>query len=260
MAKDDTTQHRNNLRPAPAYAGRRVLVADDNSVSREMALHMLERAGCLAQAAADGIEALEAHRAAAFDLILMDCDMPRLDGYGATALLRAEEGFVRIPVLALTAHSGLEEVEKCRLAGMDGLLSKPIRPQMLHDALERWLSGKKTISVPPVASPSDELDAVCKLLGSDFAELAALYRHDSPPRIALLRQAHANSDCTLAAKIAHALGGSSASIGATSLSELCRSLEQRARSGDLKSLDGDLNTIENEYRRINIKLQTLLAQ
>lgn len=117
----------------------RVLLVEDNLVNRKVAQKMLERIGCCVTLALDGQEALSRHAAAAFDLILMDCQMPVLDGYAATQEIRRREGSSRhTPILALTAHALVDDRERCLAAGMDGHLSKPITIEHLRAAVERW--------------------------------------------------------------------------------------------------------------------------
>lgn len=239
--------------------GQRVLLADDNPVNQQVAIRMLEKIGCRADVARNGQEAVDMQRDGAYDLILMDCDMPLLDGYQATGLIRRLEGPVKhVPVIALTACTTQDERDKCAAAGMNDFLSKPIRPQTLKDMLARWMPRA---APPPAPSPTadDELDVVREMFGDDFAELAALYRNDSPPRIAAMRAAHGAGDQALLAKVAHALSGSSASIGATALSLLCRDLENAARAGALDDFPARLSRIEAEYRRVGAKIETLLG-
>lgn len=230
----------------------RVLVVDDDPVSRELALRMLTRHGCHADGAGNGQAALDAHRAARYDLILMDCDMPVLDGFAATMQLRAEEQGQRTPVVALTADAGQEQ--QCLRAGMDALLSKPLHPHSLGALLGQWFAAGS-----PERAPEDELEAVRDMYGEDFCSLAALYREDGPPRLAALRRAQAESDAVKLAKVAHTLGGSSASIGATGLASMCREFELRMKAGLLDDSDQRLRAIEHEYARVSDKLQTLLG-
>jgi len=124
-----------------------VLLVEDNPVNREVALSMLENLGCRVEMAADGLEAVEAASGTRFDLILMDCQMPRMDGYQATELIRQNERIpcreaVRTPIVALTAHAMQGDRQQCLLAGMDDYLTKPFTQGQLSELLERWLKRK----------------------------------------------------------------------------------------------------------------------
>jgi len=246
---------------ASSHAGCRVLVADDNPVNQQVAARMLEKLGCKADVAADGMQAIEMHTWNRFDLILMDCEMPVLDGLEATRRIRATEGPARrTPIIALTASTGQGEQERCLAAGMNDYLTKPIRPQMLADVLARWLPRPAPLPrEESSAACEDELDEVKAMFGKDFGELAALYQRDGPPRLAALREAVTEGNFAKFAKVAHALGGSSASIGATGLSALCKAAETAAKSGPLEDIEKKLAAIETEYRRVCGKLQSLLA-
>ena len=241
------------------FSGCRVLVADDNIVNQQVALRMLEKLGCSADAAINGRQAVAMHQAANYDLVLMDCQMPELDGFQATAQIRGMEAETRrTPIIAWTAHALPEEQEKCMSAGMDDFMSKPLRPQALRAMLERWLrpAGRPA---PQAAAHRDELDAIQEMFGSDFAELAELFRTDSPKRIAALRTAQASGDTAKLASIAHALSGSTASIGATGLAALCKELELRSKAGILEDVAPKLAAIELEYARIENRLRLMAS-
>ncbi|HYC43241.1 MAG TPA: response regulator [Noviherbaspirillum sp.] len=243
-----------------AHSGYNILVADDNLVNQQVAARMLEKLGCKAAVAADGMQAVKMHTLTPFDLILMDCEMPVLDGLEATQRIRAAEGTARrTPIIALTACTGQGEKERCLAAGMDDFLSKPIRPQMLGDVLARWLARPAASTVADSAC-EDELEEVKAMFGADFAELASLYQNDGGPRLAAMREAAAIGDCAKVAKVAHAFGGSCASIGATGLAALSKTVETAAKAGSLESFDQRMAGIENEYRRVCGKLQSLLTQ
>jgi CheY-like chemotaxis protein/HPt (histidine-containing phosphotransfer) domain-containing protein len=263
-AKRQEASLRNAGHPIQAnapLAGKRILVADDNPVNQQIAVRMLEKLGCVVEVAGNGLEALELHRATPYALIMMDCQMPELDGYQATEKIRAlEEGSARhTPVIALTACTTQDEQEKCVASGMDDFISKPIRPHALSDMLERWLYAPAA-QRPAVASQpaDDELEVVRGMFGADFVDLARLYQVDSPPRIALLHDAGAAGDEASVAKIAHAFSGSSASIGATTLSALCRDLEISAREGALQDFAQRMALIEAEYGRVCAKLRSMI--
>ncbi len=142
--------------PAPAadVDGLHVLLVEDNAVNRLVAERLLAKLGCRITVATDGMEAIDHWRAARPDLILMDCQMPHLDGYQATMIIRAEESQERVPIIALTAHALLEEEARCRQAGMDDFLTKPIDPHRLHQALAQWdrrCSAGLRAAVTPIA-------------------------------------------------------------------------------------------------------------
>jgi CheY-like chemotaxis protein/HPt (histidine-containing phosphotransfer) domain-containing protein len=260
-AQSATTKPAGGESTAPAVtsaAGYRVLVADDNPINRQLAQRLLEKLGCLVDLASDGHEAVAMHQTRAYDLLLMDCQMPRLDGYQATARIRAMEGEQRTTIIALTAYSTQGEQDKCRAAGMDDLISKPIGPQALEQKLGRWLQPDQSAPAVAAMADDDEMERVQAIFGADFAELALLYEADSPRRIAVLRQAGAMGDAAQIAKVAHAFRGSCASMGAMRLAALCKALELHAKSGALRDFEQKVNAIEAEYSRVSAKLQSLM--
>jgi HPt (histidine-containing phosphotransfer) domain-containing protein len=200
------------------------------------------------------------HQAQPYELILMDCQMPGMDGREAASRIRALEGAAsRVPVVAVTACATPSERECCLSAGMDDFIAKPLRPQVLDAALTKWLAVQNVTA--PIEQPcNDELDAVRNMFGADFAELAALYMNDSPPRITRLQAAGVDGDSATVAKVAHAFSGSSASIGASGLAALCKELEQEAKAGKLDQFAHRMAAIELEYGRICSRIQALLNQ
>jgi CheY-like chemotaxis protein len=194
-----------------------------------------------------------------YDLILMDCQMPKLDGYQTTALLRAAEtGTRHTPIIGWSARAGRKERDTCLAIGMDDFIAKPVRLQALNTLLARWLpssSNGKTATAN--ADPGDELEVTQQMFGDDFAELAQLFLADTPPRIAALQKAAIESDAVTFARVAHALCGSSASIGAGALAAICRDLETRARGGAIGNALR-MQAVENEYARIDARLHAML--
>lgn len=238
----------------------RVLVADDNPVNREVAARMLEKLGIECTLAADGREAVEMARNGSYAMILMDCEMPQMDGFEATVRIRATEpGSAGTPIIALTASTAQGERERCLASGMNDFLSKPIRPQVLKEVLARWMPTVANVEqAPAMPACEDELEAIREMFGADFPELVNLYRRDTPPRLETLHRAYADGDCAQVAKVAHALGGSSASIGATGLAGLCKAVELRAKAGSLEEFEKSMAHIETEYCRVCSKLQSLI--
>jgi PAS domain S-box-containing protein len=217
---------------APAANAMRILIAEDNIVNQKVAVSQAHKLGCHADVVGNGREALEALAAAEYDLVLMDCQMPELDGYKATALLREREGGGRhTNVVAMTAHAIEGDREKCLAAGMDDYLSKPLRFEALKEVVNRYRpvrAGEK-----PAITP-ESLEGL-RELGSDgsgdiLTELIDTYLENSPRVLAAAGQALENRDAAGVAQAAHALMGSSSNFGAKPLQELCRQLETVARA------------------------------
>jgi CheY-like chemotaxis protein len=255
---------------AQPFAGYRILVVEDNIVNRTVVIHMLQKLGCAVEVAVDGRQAVAMSAVRAVDLILMDCQMPELDGYQATEQIRDREAthtththtraHGRTPIVALTAYALAGEREKCLAAGMDDFMPKPIRPSVLRDMLGRWLrppSANDATAHAQAAAEADDLDAIQEMFGTDFPELAGLYTADSPKRIDALRAAACECDGGALAMVAHALSGSSASMGASGLAALCQSLELQAKAGWPEQLDAKIDAIAREYTRIESRLSEM---
>jgi len=271
--------------PRSRFAGR-ILVAEDNPVNQEMALAVLEMLGCRAEVAADGQEAVEAAMRTAYDLILMDCQMPVLDGFAATAAIRRWEqaqGRPRLPVVALTANVAKGVREECLAAGMDDYLSKPFGQEQLVAMLERWLpvAGDAPMSAPlapsavltisptattpaepapasapeQTASPLDEraLDQIRALQRPGAPDLLGkiigLYLESSPGLLRQIRDAVAGEDGDALRQAAHSLKSSSANLGAKRLAAVCKELEQRGRERRLEGAAELLRELEAHHAR-----------
>ncbi|MDJ0806135.1 MAG: ATP-binding protein [Gammaproteobacteria bacterium] len=251
----------------------RVLVAEDNSVNQEVIQRMLEMLGCDAVLVGSGQAACKAAAASSFDLVLMDCHMPGLDGFEATRCIRQQEnGGVRVPVVALTADVQTEAKDRCMAAGMDDYLSKPFTLQQLQKKIEPWLSGSE--DVPTVEcqelEPSQEtgswldtraLDNIKKLecagKPSILDRVIRIYLESSPQMIADIQAALHTQDAEALRQRAHSLKSSSANLGAVSLADLSKRLEQMGADGRLQEaqlLFDDL-LIDYEHTLHALKLQ-----
>lgn len=248
--------------PATAFSGYRVLVADDVAVNQQVAAQLLAKLGCKVGLAADGAQAVALHMQQPFDLILMDCQMPELDGYGAAVCIRTAESGRRTPIIAVTAYGMRGERERCLAAGMDDFLPKPVRLQSLRATLQRWLAPGAAIAVSDDMpnEAADELEAMQEMFGDDFPELAKLYLTDSPKRLAALQEAASAADAARSASVVHSFSGSCASIGAPGLAEMCKELELRCKAGNLEDIIPRLEAINTEYRRIENKLKAMLQE
>jgi CheY-like chemotaxis protein/HPt (histidine-containing phosphotransfer) domain-containing protein len=247
------------VRPSHEYDNYRFLVVDDNIINCQVAVHMLVKLGCHADAAMNSRDAIDMHQRQRYDLILMDCQMPGLDGCQTTEQIRsAETDNQRTAIIGWTSTLQSEEKERCFAAGMDDLLGKPIRTEMLREMIERWLRPGTSLLAPLSDVADNALESTHKRLGAHFAELAALYRTDTLLRISAMHAAAAECDNGKIATIAHVLGGSCASIGAMHLSAMCRELENYCRTALPDNLDCLLKDIEDEFQRTDSIIRTLL--
>jgi CheY-like chemotaxis protein len=243
----------------------RVLVAEDNSVNQRVAVRMLEKRGYRADVAANGHEAVQALLRAPYDLVLMDCHMPEMDGYEATRAIRRHEragetASPRTHIVAMTANALPGDEERCLQAGMDDYLSKPIDTARLDALLER---GARHSTPPAEDDVLDRavLDALRALHEEGepdlLTELIDLFLTDTPPHLAALRTALHGGDAVVAAREAHRLKGSSREMGLKQLAPLCAALEERARSSTLEGADALMRMLDAEFARARVALEDL---
>jgi signal transduction histidine kinase/DNA-binding response OmpR family regulator len=252
----------------------RILLAEDNSINLRVGLLMLERLGYLADVAGNGVEVLEALRRQPYDLVLMDIQMPGMDGLEATRRIRAELPPERQPrIAAMTANVLREQQEACLAAGMEDFVQKPVGFEELRAALARC--GGRETSAPaveilavlePAAPPDaslpldptylDKLRQLGELNGKPLArEIVTRFSAETPLRLERMRQALLQSDAQDLIFVAHSLKGSSAQIGAVRVASLSAELEERSRKADLTKDDardglGDLLAeLEREIER-----------
>jgi signal transduction histidine kinase/ActR/RegA family two-component response regulator/HPt (histidine-containing phosphotransfer) domain-containing protein len=252
-----------------------VLVVDDNDTNRTIAVRMLETLGHRADVAADGTEAIRAHARVAYDLILMDCRMPLMDGYEATRTIRAAEGAGRrTPIVAMTASAMVIDRQRCRDAGMDDYLSKPVRLEDVAGTVNRWLPegdspvpDSPVLESPVLESPvldSPVLDEAVvdglRSLGPDFlARLVPIFVLAAPAGLADVRSAVMAGDTAALSAAAHALRGSAANMGGLQVAAVCGRLEESARGGRLDGAEADLLILETELTRLVVAVSALVA-
>jgi signal transduction histidine kinase/CheY-like chemotaxis protein len=225
-----------------------VLLVEDNMVNRTLALEMLQRLGCDAMHAGNGVEALDALEKQEFDVVLMDCQMPVMDGFIATRKLRErEEQKKKEPtrVVALTANALAGDREACIAAGMNDYLAKPftlaqLRNILLPSKVSRSAANKVTLD-------HSAIEAVRQLDpdGNDrlLSRLIALYRDDSSQLLADIDNAMKIRDAEGVARAAHTLKSSSANLGATNVAAIARQIEHSARGGDLNDLSSSVTSL-----------------
>jgi two-component system, sensor histidine kinase and response regulator len=251
------------LEPEPAVAavaapaaGIRVLVAEDNEVNQLVIESMLAKRGLEVDLANDGAEALAKLAHGTYAAVFMDCQMPNVDGYEATGRIRAQErDGVRLPVIAMTAHAMAGDRERCLAAGMDDYMSKPLRPEVLDEMLERWLgvAPEGDAAEPAVEAVDALIDAArMRTFRTDYPDivdqLLDLFLQSTPPLLEELRTA---DDAETRRRAAHKLKGSCQNIGAVFMATLCRSLETAEGdvSATLDELEDAFNSTETALRQ-----------
>lgn len=262
------TQQSADTDQSPCGGRQRLLLVEDNIVNEKVALAFLNQLGYRADVAHDGVEALEVLAQHEYAAILMDCRMPRMDGYDTTMEIRRREaGRTRTPVIAMTASAMAADRERCIEAGMDDYLSKPIDRQLLADVLRQWTAARATEPVrPPVAPASDQDDpmdpaSLTQLLGlggPEFVgELAALFVGDLDTRVdALSAAAHEGGEPLH--RLAHDLKGSSANMGLLALAAACRQLDEYSAHPEGVELEPLLAALRYEADRARGRLQELV--
>jgi PAS domain S-box-containing protein len=247
----------------PATSPLRILLAEDNAVNQMVALRLLERLGYRADVASNGREALEALERQPYDVVLMDVQMPELDGLDASRrICERWPAETRPRIIAMTANAMAEDREACFAAGMDDYLAKPIRPDEMAQALRRAKPrGRKddaTSNGIPVSFDAAALENLKELGGDDFlAEVIDAFLTDSPTLVATLRRSLDEKDADELRRAAHTLKSNGATLGAARFSELCRELEQRARNGRLDGASELVDRIEEEYELLQQALAAL---
>jgi len=263
-----------------------VLLVEDNAVNREVATALLEKQGHRVTAAVNGQEALDAldgidadnangGAKGGFDIVLMDVQMPVMGGYEATAAIRSKEKATgrHIPILAMTAHAMEGDRERCLAAGMDGYIAKPIRQELLRDAMMEVLepaagsapsaSNPQTPAIPdPPAARTPVLDRTTLMtrMGNDIAlvrKIARLFVEDCPGMLARIRQAIARGDAEALRSEAHTLKGSAANFVAPATVAAAARLEAQGRSGDLDGAKAASDVLARELRRLVTALGAL---
>jgi PAS domain S-box-containing protein len=258
--------------PGTEGAPPRILLAEDNVINQKVGLRMLERLGYSADVAANGLEVLQAIERQPYDIILMDIQMPEMDGLEAAKRIRSLPNGSQTYIIAMTAHAMKGDREMCYSAGMNDYISKPVRIENLQTALGISRARQRVESVrEPLPEPAPEraLDpnAILKLRELQvegerdiLKELGELFISRAPARIRAMGDAIARGDVDDAntlRKEAHNLKSSSANIGALRLSEICRELELLGQSENLNGAPELLEKAEAEYERAKAELRQI---
>jgi PAS domain S-box-containing protein len=259
---------RHSLREQRPPVAAAVLVAEDNEVNQKVAAKILERLGYRVELAENGKEALAACARRRYDAVLMDGQMPGMDGYEATRRIREREtrGGRRVPIIAMTASAMKGDREKCLDAGMDDYVSKPVTPEKLEAVLRKWVGSAATPAeraAAAAAPPGELLDqAVVQSLmsvdddGTLMEEIVATFLRIAPPRLAAIKKAAKGNPAQLERE-AHSFLGSCGNLGARRMAELCARLEVLGRSGSTEGAVELARTLEAELAAVRPELEAL---
>ena len=246
-----------NSRGTEQFKGFRVLLVEDSDVNRRVATGMAERIGLEVEAVCNGREAVSRFDPERHQLILMDVQMPEMDGFGATAAIRgAEEGTGRhVPIIAMTAHAMQGDRERCLAAGMDGYITKPVRSSALREALSSWFVNDK----PPTSRPeqpgtakfsSFSIQVLAESCGNDqdlISEIFDIMLKDTPPRLARLEAAIRERNEYQVSREAHGLKGAFVTVGAQTLAATCHDVMTLSEHGDFASAERAYQPIEQQW-------------
>ena len=289
---DDATQEQasrlpgpeQTARPTPAAASSlagRVLLVEDNPVNLAVARKLLTRAGLDCDSARDGREAVDAVQRNRYDVVLMDCQMPEMDGYEATHEIRVRESVMRrprLPIIAMTANAMAGDRERCIEAGMDDYIAKPLHLGQLTETLARWLKtgdgkgasaaagsaaeeGGKVVAVSEERPVLDRkiLHDLREVVEEEFGAILRGFIDHAPTLQDELDAGLAAGDVVRLVRPAHSLKSSSANVGAMRLSELARNVEHAAREGDMENAARGVVSIRGELPQVLAALQSLAA-
>jgi CheY-like chemotaxis protein len=242
----------------------RVLLAEDNSINQTLATRLLQKFGHKVEVAGNGLIAVEKWQSGSYDLILMDVDMPELNGYGATAQIRTleQESGKRIPIIGLTAHAMQGAREECIAHGMDGYLTKPIDTEALWVELEGVKTTEVDLVEPDTIIKSAhsvqytfDLPRVMELMANDrdlFKEMIRIYLEDSPKYLARLGEAIANDDAEQIRYGAHTIKGMMSVFAVDAISDIAQRIEEQSGAdhrADYQALVSALQWLGSELNK-----------
>jgi CheY-like chemotaxis protein len=251
----------------PAARPLSVLLAEDNPINQKLVVRLLQKQGHRVVVAGNGKEALEAVAQERFDVVLMDVQMPEMDGLEAAAAIRQRERQTgaHVPILALTAHAMKGDREECLAAGMDGYIAKPIQPNELTAAIEGLLvDGEDAAAEPerPAAEVLDREEALQRVGGDAelLGELAELFLGSCDEQLAQLREAAARGDLEALRRGSHGLKGAVATLGAHPAAEAALRVETLSREGNLAGAEAALRALSDAVDRLRPALARLVEE
>jgi CheY-like chemotaxis protein len=243
-----------------------ILLADDNLVNQHLTLRLLEKRGHNVTLASNGRDAIAALKKSRFDVVLMDVQMPVMDGFEATAVIRKDEEStgVHLPIIAMTAHAMEGDRQRCITAGMDGYITKPVKIEDLVETVESLALSSQVAATAPTPAPHfhEPIDSASALalVGGDVSllkEMAELFLKQLPELLTILRQAVRSGDAIGIERAAHKLKGSLGNFAAQPALEAATKLEVLARGGTLSEADPAYTELEKEIDRLKFEMAEL---
>ncbi|HWY87630.1 MAG TPA: response regulator [Gemmataceae bacterium] len=260
-----TPERGDSMAPSPAW---RILLTEDNPINQRVVVGILEQQGHSVCVTGNGKEALAAWEREHFDLALFDLEMPEMDGLEATAAIRAGERQAgrRMPILAVTSCASPEDRERCRAAGMDGHLTKPVQAATLLQAIRDRLQGTQNAFAQEAREIHEEMlinyqDLLERVDGNMrlVSEIAQMLLEDCPQWMAEIRESICQGDASRLKLAAHTFSGAVANFGAEEAHKAARALESMGRSGNLAGAHAALIDLESALDRLQPALCGLAA-
>jgi len=237
-----------------------VLIVEDDFVNQQVAAEILKELGCTVQVAGNGVEALALLERVSYDIVFMDCQMPRMDGFAATAEIRRREADERhTPIVAMTAHAMTGDRERCIEAGMDDYVSKPIDQASVLQAMRRWIGGMEVTHADATpeqtiesasAEPIFDIERALWVTGGKtdmFRRLVRVFVNTMPDRLQEMRTVLSSENRPELRRLSHSLKGAAASVGAMRCSRLAMELNRCAQEDDLSKAKAIFEQLERDH-------------
>jgi diguanylate cyclase (GGDEF)-like protein len=251
-----------------------ILIAEDNRTNQKVAAGMLRMLGCTSGVAENGVAAVAAWQDGGWDLILMDCSMPEMDGFQATAMIRSlEAGEGHVPIIAMTANTEPADIEHCKAAGMDGHLPKPLTMEALAVHLERWLHWQAPNALPAKAQANEStaesvgmpldmsvLNRLREILGDSLNEAIRPFLEDIPNYLVQLDSAVGDRNTAAIREVAHVIKGAAGNLGVAIMAGVARELEAQAAAGVLTEAGELVMRLHTEFAVVEPALRIELGE
>ena len=236
----------------------RILVAEDNLVNQRVVERMLEKIGYSSDVVANGLEAVSAIESIPYNLVFMDIQMPKMDGFEATSIIREKEKITHrhVPIIAMTAYALKGDRERCIEAGMDNYIAKPIKPEDIGMIMAMYLVPEQqalTVAGQPAIIQSFDKTSLLERLSGDrefCKEIVDLFVQDFPHQLVVLKKALREKDGSMIEKHGHKIKGASANAEAQIMKEIAREIEKYGKKNDIGKILPLIERLEEEFERL----------